>query len=274
MITCRTDLPYTDTNKTIRLVFTSCQHFGSRGFHRNRFRQFLSEEMNHPQTYLILMGDIFDAIIPSDGKRFDPAEIDPKYLQDNPSMMLNHAINDCISEIMPYKDQLLGIVTGNHEYQYLRRYGINLTQLMCDKFECRNLGMSFLMKVLLKNKHKAGKVRSFVIYGHHGFGGGSRTEGGGLTKYERTIKQYDADVYCFGHDHDTWSKKIPRLGINVNGGIVDKSLTMLCCGTFKKSLSDNEIPTWEESKGFGPKNLGGRVITVTVKSNSWLDIED
>jgi hypothetical protein len=219
------------------------------------------------------MGDTFDALIPADGKRFDPAEIDPKYLQKNPSMMLNHALNDCESELAPYKHQILGMLMGNHEYQYLKRYSINLTQLICDRLECKNLGMSFLMKVLLKRNGLSERVRSFTIYGHHGFGGVSRTEGGGLTKYERVIKQFDADIYCFGHDHDTYRKTIPRLGVNTNGNVVDKTLTLLCCGTFKRSLSDNEIPTWEETKGFGPKNLGGMVVEVTIKTNSWLDIK-
>ncbi len=273
MKSLRVDLPYTDENKTIRIVPTSCQHFGSKRFHKRRFVDFLSEQMAVPQSYLILMGDVFDTIIPADNKRYDPSDIEPKYLVAKPGQIINLALNEVTSVLYPYKDNIVGILTGNHEWEYMRRYGLNITQMLCDRLGCRNLGMSFLMWLQMRRNGENGKGRSLVVYGHHGYGGGSRTAGGGVTKYEKQIKAFDADLYLFGHDHDTWKMQIPRVGVNKQGNVTDKPVTIVCCGTFKRSLSDDEIPTWEEKMGFGPKMLKGQVVELTARTKGWIKIE-
>lgn len=272
MVPLRLDLPYTDENKTVRLVPTSCQHFGSKRFHKRRFRQFLIEQMAIPQTYLILMGDIFDAIIPADGKRFDPTDVDPGYLAD-PNNIMGQALNDVEKELSPYKDKIIGILMGNHEYEYNRRYSLNLTEMICNRLGVRNLGMSFLMWLQLQRNGDSGRGRSIKIYGHHGYGGNARTSGGSITKYERAFMDYNADILLFGHDHKTWKYQRPRLDINSRGNIVDNPLTIVCCGTFKRSLSDGVIPTWEEKMGFGPQMLKGQAIEITAVSHGWVRVE-
>jgi hypothetical protein len=274
MVPLRVDLPFTDENKTVRLVPTSCQHFGSRRFHQRRFKQFLTEQMTIPQSYLILMGDIFDAIIPADGKRYDPRDIEPKYLLADQGQVLNMALNDAESVLRPYKDQIIGVMMGNHEYEFDRRYGLNLTQMLCERLNVRNLGMSFLMWLQLQRSDgQGGQGRSVKIYGHHGYGGNAKTSGGSITKYERSFMDYNADIMLFGHDHKTWKYQRPRIDINSRGKIVDSPLTVVCCGTFKRSLSDNEVPTWEEKMGFGPQMLKGQTIEITVKTHGWVEIE-
>lgn len=272
MVTLRIDIPYTDANPTVRLVPTSCQHYGSKRFHKRRFKNFLAEQAAIPQTHFILMGDVFDAIIPADGKRFDPVDLDPRYLSE-PGNTINFAIRDVAADLEPYKDKILGILMGNHEYEYNRRYGFNLTDVLCERLGVRNLGMSFFAWLQLRCNGENGRGRSVRLYGHHGYGGNSKTSGGSITKYERSFMDYNADILVFGHDHKTWKYQRPRLSVNSKGNLVDSPLTIVCCGTFKRSLSDDALPTWEEKMGFGPQMLKGQTIAITVDSHAWVKIE-
>jgi UDP-2,3-diacylglucosamine pyrophosphatase LpxH len=271
MIYTKCVLPYSDDNKTIKIVFTSCQHYGSNNFSRRRFKNFLSDNLQDQNSYLILLGDIFDAIVASDKKRYDYNLIDHTYLNKN-ERPINLALKDCISDLLPYKDRILGCCSGNHEWQFSKRYDFDITQLLCESLNCKNLGMSFLMKLILRRNGNKERTRSVNIYGHHGYGGSS-TIGGSITKYERKSREFDADIYCFGHDHKSWDIKLPRVGINNNGKPYDRSVLILCCGTFKKSLSNDENTTWEESRGFSPSILGGKVVEITAISNGNVRIE-
>lgn len=263
------NIPYSNQNKNIRLIFTGCQHYGSHQFARKHFKRFLEQEMIE-NTYLILFGDIFDAIVASDIKRYDPVEIaDPKEVLR--SRQLNTALKNCEDDLSPYSNNILGIMQGNHEYQFAKRHNLCLTQLLCDKLGCENLGMSFLMRLLLR-RNNLDRVRSVVLYGHHGYGASS-TFGSSINKYYKKIQEFDADVFVFAHDHKSWNVKIPRVGINSVGKIYDKSILMLCAGTFKKALSDDHIPTWEELKGFGPNLLGGKIIEIVPNDKSGVNIE-
>jgi len=177
-------VPYTDENKSVRIIFSSCQHYGSKQFSRRRFKNFLSEQLSFPQSYLILFGDTFDAIVSSDRKRYDSFEVDPRY-HDKNERPLNLALKDCIEDITPYKERLIGCVLGNHEWQLAKRNDFSMTQMLCDSLGCINLGMSFLMKLILRRNGETNRVRSVDIYGHHGYGGGGQTSGSSLTKYEK-----------------------------------------------------------------------------------------
>ena len=264
MVYTRRTIPYT-YGDSIRLVLLADPHIGCPGFARRHFRAFLKEELAPPNSYLLLMGDIFDAIVPADSKRFQPSIIDQKHLAEGPDMALTLALRDCIEELEPYKSQILGIMMGNHEWQFMRRYSINLTDILCNRLEAENLGISCLMRLVFREEE--GRGRSIVIYAHHGFGGASRTEGGSLTKYERNIKSYKADIYLYGHDHETWDKDICCLGIDQNGNMQHRDILMACCGSFKKTISDGPMPTWEEVRGFSPKRIGGMVIALSPERN-------
>ena len=273
MVGCKIELPYTDENKTVRIIFSSCQHFGSSQFSRRHFLNFIREELAKPQSYLILMGDTFDAVVNADFKRFTVSCIDPKYLLKGPDQFINLALIDAADMLEPYKDKIIGGMMGNHEYEFLKRYNINLTAMFCERLGIRNLGMCFLMRLLLKRDGANNRVRSVKIFAHHGYGGSGRTAGARMTKYEKEIKKFPADIYAFGHDHESETKKMARLDVNSKGRIYDRPYMLVVVGSFKKSLSDNEIPTWEETRLLGPNILNGAIVELTVDSDNWVKLQ-
>ena len=260
-----------NSDSPLRLALFSDTHVGSRYFAKAQFVKFLTESMDHPNAWLLGIGDQVDAIVPADLKRFTLSSIDEKYLRgDTPDEMLDAQASDFVKLLEPYRDRLLGLLEGNHEESIRKRYGISVHRQICTALNCENLGRSCLF--LLKLVNDTGRVRSLTIFAHHGFGGGGRTEGGSITKYSRFVHYYDADIYVTAHDHDHWTKKVARIGITNTGKMIDKNMILCNTGAFMKTLSDTDIPSWSETRGFPPRSLGGIVLDITPDSHAWLDM--
>jgi hypothetical protein len=256
----------------VRLVLFSDTHDGSRYFARNHFKRFLVQNMDHPNAYLLGVGDQIDAIVPADMKRFQISTIEEQFLTgDDPDSIVDAQAKDFCDLIDPYRERLLGLVQGNHEEALAKRYGTSIHQYICNTLGCENLGHSFMMLLAMVNSNA--RTRSVTIFGHHGFGGGGRTEGGSITKYSRFTQYYDADIYVTAHDHDCWTKKIARIGINRTGKVQHRDQVICNTGAFMKTLSDGRVPSWAETRGFPPRSLGGVVLDITPDTNAWCDIK-
>lgn len=275
---CLTKTIKYEYNEPVRLVLFSDTHVGSRFFARNHFKKFLANNMDHPNAWLLGVGDQIDAIVPADMKRFQISTIEEKFLVgDDPDSVVDAQAKDFCSMLMPYQGRLLGLVQGNHEEAIGKRYGMSIHQRICDILDCENLGHSFLMLLKMRSNKEGESVqtsrtRSVTIFGHHGFGGGGRTEGGSITKYSRFTQYYDADIYVTAHDHDHWTKKIARVGISNTGKVQHRDQVICNTGAFMKTLSDGRTPSWAETRGFPPRSLGGVVLDITPDSHAWVDI--
>ncbi len=259
-----------NSDSPLRLALFSDTHVGSRYFAKPQFTKFLAESMEHPNAYLMGIGDQIEAILQTD-KRFAISGIDSKYLaSETPDELLDMQSQDFVNLLKPYQDRLLGLLEGNHE-GVMRLKGFGIHRQICTALNCENLGRSCLF--LLKLVNGTGRVRSLTIFAHHGFGGGGRTEGGSITKYSRFIHYYDADIYISAHDHDHWTKKVARIGITNTGKMVAKDMILCNTGAFMKTLSDTDTPSWAETRGFPPRSLGGIVLDVTPDSHAWLTVK-
>ena len=263
--------------KSVRLVLFSDTHLGSAHFARRHFTKFLEQSMDHPNAWLIGVGDQIDAIVPSDFKRFQLSTVHSKYLKaENPDELLDLQCADFVDIMEPYKDRIIGLIEGNHEETIRKKHGTNPhRRLICEPLGCENLGRSCLLLLKFQQFHNGtpAKTRSLTIFAHHGFGGGGRTEGGSITKYSRFMTYYDADVYVTAHDHDFWVKKVARIGITHTGKMQHKDMVLANTGAFMKTLSDTDTPSWAETRGFPPRNLGGLVLEFTPDSHAWGEIK-
>jgi len=261
-------IPY-HPGESVRLVFFSDVHDGSRYFARNHFKRFLADSMNHPNAYCLSVGDNVDALVPADAKRFQISTVDEKFLvSEAPDEILDAQAQDFVSLLKPYEGRILGLGLGNHEQAIAKRYGFSIHRQICRDLGADDLGYSFLL--LLKLTDPANRrTRSLTVYGIHGFGGGGRTEGGSVTKYSRLVQYYSADIFLSGHDHSPFSKKVARIGINSKGKIQHRDLILANTGSFMKTLSEGSCPSWAETMGLPPRNLGGLVVDVIPDSHGW-----
>lgn len=228
-------------------------HMGNRHCDVKGFKKFLQDD-DDPQTYFIGGGDLLDSIVVTD-KRYRKTE-DGTTGDD----IVDEQIAEMLKCLLPYKERILGLGTGNHEDVITNRCGTNPIKRLCKELEVPFLGYSCFFRVRMSEN--GGRCRQVVIKQHHGWGGGSRTRGANITKYERDLGKWDADIFLYGHVHQKQYDRMPRLGIS-GMTLVSRPQLMAICGTFLKTLSDTSDPTYSELKGFPPTEIGG--ITIKIK---------
>lgn len=204
-----------------------------------------------------------DSIVISD-KRYSKSTDDTEG-----EAIIDEQVKQAYDILEPYASRIIGLGEGNHERVLTDRCNTNPTKRLCEKLGCTYLGYTWMCSLLLRETD--GRGRTVVLYGNHGWGGGTRTEGGDLTKYAKIMSAYESDIYLFGHTHGLLAKRSPRLSI-VGKKLVAKDRYVCICGTFLKTISPDETPSWSETKGFNPARIGG--ITIDIKPNgSWCDIK-
>jgi hypothetical protein len=240
----------------IRLVPISDVHADARDCDWRQFKKDVAKQAKIPQTYFVGLGDYLEGI-PVTDKRYRPSA---KRFSTKDEMI--DCAMDWFTELMePAKGRILGLGRGNHEDGFLKRHGVNMVRQLARNLETEDLGMSFLLRLQLEDHH-GGRKRGIVVYGHHGWGGGSRTAGGNLTKFERTRSNIDADVFLFGHVHGSkQTDTFVRLGIgNSSDRLIQKRQILCICGTYLRTFSNTADPTYSEAKGYPPSEIGHAVI--------------
>jgi len=115
-------------------------------------------------------GDLLDCVIASDLKRYrksaDGTEGDD---------IVDEQIEQMADILMPYRDRIIGLASGNHEETITARCGTNPAKRLCKQLGAAFLGFSGLIRLQMRTK--SGKGRTAIIRYHHGWGGGSRTQG-------------------------------------------------------------------------------------------------
>ena len=227
----------------------------------NAAKKYLAED-NDPNTYIIGGGDTMDSIIVTD-KRYrksaDAAEGEA---------IIDEAIDGAERILGPYKDKLIGLASGNHEDKILEVVGTDPIARLCKRLQCKNLGYSGLIRLILSEN--GARIRTVIIRYHHGWGGGSRTQGADLTKYSKDLAYWDADIFLYGHVHRKQADRVPRLGLS-GETLISKPKMECICGTFLKTYSKGIRPTYSEKAGYPPVEVGGLVVNIKPVER-WVDI--
>ena len=267
-------------------------HIGDRGCDEARLQQDLERCNQNPNDYSLFNGDQLDAIIPKDIGRFRPDSV-PEWMTRAssglaPGAFIDRQINRAASILrIRDKDKVIGYGDGNHEDSILKWHGTDISPKIVEKLwglgiilddreredEASKHLLGYSAFIKLHVSFDSGNTRQLItVYTHHGWGGGSRTEGYNLTKYAKQIPYFDADIYVFSHCHDHQSKVIPYLSAtNSKGGrrsqLKGKDRLLIVTGTYKRALIENQrTPSFEEQKGFPPRKLG--YVSAKIK---WYD---
>jgi hypothetical protein len=228
----------------------------------NEAKRYLSDKDEN--TYLIGGGDILDCIITKDIKRYvkhaDASDTDS---------IIDEQVSKAYELLKDYSGHIIGLGTGNHENTINKHHGTHPIRRLCDKLNTTSLGFSWIVKLRLSEGKE--RTRTIIIRGHHGWGGGSRTQGADLTKFSKDMTYWDADMFLYGHVHKRQSDKIDRLGI-VGTQLVPKPKFLFLCGTFLKTFSLTDEATYSEEKGYPPVAIGGINIKLTP-NGKWLTVD-
>lgn len=172
--------------------------------------------------------------------------------------VLDEQISRLYEIFHPYAENIFGIGDGNHESVIIRKNGTNLIKRLCeqlstDKHQILYLGYSWLLRLIFDENR--GRHREVIVRGHHGWGGGSRTEGASITKYSHDVKFWRADIFLYGHDHKLKTNDIEEGRILGENNWKTYTKRMLVCGTYQRTYSGTPEATWAEEKGFNPASI-------------------
>ena len=251
MIVHTVRLPY-KYGQTIKIKPFFCVHLGNKVCDKKAFKAYLEEDTDE-NTYFVGGGDLYDAIVIGDfryRKDIDATESEA---------IIDDQVDIADELLRPYQDRIIGLGDGNHERVVTRKCGTNLTKRLCKRLDVKYLGYSWLIRTLLHEG--TGRGRQVVIRGHHGWGGGSRTQGADLTKFSKDLQYWQADIFLYGHVHRKQHDEVPRIGL-VGDRMVSKPKLMAICGTFLKTYTGSETSTYSEEKGYPPVKVGGLVVNI------------
>ncbi len=256
--TVRIDYKYGDV---IKIKPIADVHLGSKNCDIKALREYLGEL--DKKTFFIGLGDMMDCIIVSDSKRY--RKVSDGFESED---IIGESVKQWVDILTPFRSQIMGLGTGNHCENIIKRCSVNPMKMLCDILEVPYLGYSFLLRIILSEKGNRG--RTIILRGHHGWGMGGRTLGGELTKYSKDISQFDCDIALYGHTHRLQADTMPRLAI-VGDKLVSKEKHLVICGTFLKTFSEGTDATYAEQMGLQPAKIGGAVISIKP-NRSWVKI--
>lgn len=252
MIVLTKEIPY-KYGDTIKLLPLFDIHLGNSLCDERALKKDL--EAVDDQTYIIGGGDWLDSIIVKDAKRYRKS-MDSTQGDD----VIDEQINRMFFMIEPYRDKIIGLGTGNHEDMIVSHCSTNPIKRLCASLSVPFLGFSSLIRLRLSEGGSRG--RTINIRMHHGWGGGSRTQGADLTKFSRDTNYFDCDLFLYGHVHRRQDDRVPRLGL-VGEKLVSKPKVMVICGTYLKTYTTDYNVSYSEAKGYPPTEIGAPTITIT-----------
>lgn len=262
-------IPYHGRSEIIKIKPCFDWHVGNKYCDVNAIKRYLSDRDEN--TYLIGGGDLIDAVITKDIKRY------MKHTDDTVGDdIIDEQIERLYDLLKDYEGHIIGLGTGNHESTVLKHHGTHPVRRLAKRLNTVSLGYSWMVRLRFKKYGKKndyqGNVRTVIIRGHHGWGGGSRTQGADLTKYSKDITYWSADMFLYGHVHRRQSDKIDRLAW-IGKKLISKPKHIFICGTFLKTLSNTDEPTYSEEKGYPPVSIGGINIRMRPGTKKWVEVD-
>jgi hypothetical protein len=175
-------------------------------------------------------------------------------------------------EIKFMKGKCLGLIEGNHYAEF--QNGTTSTQYLCDKLECKYLGVSSFIRL----SYPYGKQsRSLDIFAYHGKGAG-RLVGSCLNTVQQMAERAEADIYLMGHCHRKsigLGEKLVLSGANGTLKLNYRKQLFINTGSFLMGYEPN-VKSYVVDAGLNPTSLGVAKIEITPRKKGndavYLDI--
>jgi predicted phosphodiesterase len=241
-------------------------HYGAKTCDLKAFKAFINDRDD--LTYFLINGDMWDAIY-FDDPRFTPSGHD--HTDDDDSIDIE--LQEMVDILTPVKDRIIAIGMGNHEYVVLKKHHTNVSKRLANALGVKYMGYSYWIRLQISRGEGLVGTRSIDFFVQHGFGGGTRTEGGSISKYAKHADRFLCDVYIAGHDHRLQYVKYPSFALvgTKTARLISKSKIVLLGGSWKKTYAQGTAVSWEETKGFPAVEVGGATIKIKV-NDDWVKL--
>lgn len=258
----------------IHIDFMGDIHIGSKNASVEKFEEAL-ENNRKKGAYLVIMGDVADAITPSD-KRYDREDVSAVEFVYNGVKWDMGSLDGALAfiekslEPVAKDGRLLGIHYGNHCGKVYIQTTCNITKGMAARLKTTFMGYMAMWKLNLRYKKKI--IKTLNMFTWHG-GGGATTPSGVVGVHERLRKSFAADLYVTGHYHQLIT--FSRLRLESDGEkTVGRFAWHGCSGSFLRSYIPG-VGGYAEKCAYDPLSVGFlRATIVPEKGVVSLDVVD
>ena len=263
--------------KPIRLVFFGDVHRDSPHNADGKWKEFLAYAKGLKNAWFVGMGDYLDSTSSSERSAWALACM--QLHETKKEDVEKHEVAKCglfAKEIAFMKGRLVGLIGGNHYFNF--QNGTNSDQKICEKLECKFLGVSSFVRLTLES---CGRHHTLDLWLHHG-AGGARLVGGSINKVDQMREHAEADIYAMGHDHGRMVVPAkPRMRLSHSSGgngsclkVKERQQWLLRTGSFLSSYVDGTA-SYNVDAARGPSSLGHVELEITVSKNDRSeDVED
>lgn len=268
----------------IGLTLMSDLHIGARNCEQARIKRDL-ERARENGDRININGDVFDAIIPSDRKRFRQTALDEFLLGRDD--ILDAAVEMAVSEeyLGPYAKLIDSISIGNHELVVEKIHATDLIARLVRRLnrmggEVEYAGTIGYVQYLFRLH---GKGRAFDIFHYHGRGGDAPITKG-MIDFSRLATWVDADVLWIGHKHNKLANTDPmRIRCPLQGDEpVERQQVYVMTGgylrpvegqTSKDALINGRKAEYSSDWGLRPQARGGARLLVKIGNRGIENVE-
>lgn len=232
-----------EKEKKIKIIPFGDIHYGATECNVKRAMETIRWVKEHPNTKLILMGDLINCgtKLSIGAGTFD--EVRSGQLQ----------YDDMTEMLDPVKHQIYGSLIGNHEMRIYKETGYNLTKMLAKQLHHRYYGFGAFIKVRVQDQN-------YTFYATHGSSGATLP----YTKIRKVLelsKSMDADIYLYGHVHSLQVHTQQYKQVNLKKKMVEtKKRYFILTGHYL-----NWEDSYAEMKNYAPEKMGSPTITLTGK---------
>ena len=271
---------YKNGGDSFHFMLMSDLHIGAANTDKALIRRDLELARTH-NARIFMNGDLFDLILPSDHKRFNPAVLDP-CLRDTDAI-LNATLNMGCDMLRPYADLIDMIGVGNHEVSTSKHHSVDIVSLLIERLSTPGHKIAhggYTGAIVQPFRRKAGGGTNFSIWYHHGYGGSAPVSKGLITFHRASTYVSGCDVLWLGHAHNRLCDHAVELRIPPQGGRwkwhdVRHIMTGAYTGNGQAQIDDigNYRPNWAREKGFAPQGRGGVLLKVVITAGAEMTVE-
>jgi len=214
-------------------------HIGSPYVDYERIKQDL-DRARDLNADILINGDLLDAVLPKDNKRFTPTALHPR-LQ-NRADVLNGAVDWAVELLSPYAPWIRVIGTGNHETVIEKYHSLDPISLIVGELNRSHAGSvdyggycGFFRRSWVYGQRK---YFTLTLYRHHGSGGASPVTKG-IIDFARMLAFIDADVIVLGHKHNRLVEgSARRIRLNAGGEVVQDPVLCVMAGAYMNTYNE------------------------------------
>lgn len=243
----------------IRIYLVGDIHGGTVHCHQALLEQTIKKIRNNPEAYWVDMGDKCEFISTKD-KRWDGGGIADWVKPDYIGISQSDWYMDLMS---PIKDKCLGLLEGNHESTWTSQTDTNVQHYISSKLGVPDLSAACFINLSFTRTSVGRNLTAFFTHG----AGSAITPGAKLTRLQRLMDGFDADIVAQGHVHELLTYSRPYLGIDRTLHIQQRVKVGALTGCYFRTYTQDVSSSYGERKNYPPVMLGSPVIVYNPDDN-------